>query len=331
MILVRTPFRLPLGGGGTDLPAYYKKFGGYLVTAAINKYMFISINQPALVDRIKVKYSKSESVGLNELDQIQHDLARETLRYLNLRQPIEITSTADLSAGTGMGSSGSYAVGLLNGLNAMLRRHISVHDLAEEACKVEMELAKKPVGKQDQFAAAFGGIKILEIDRAGLVKVVPLELEHEVVNELENRLLMFYTHVERDASQILAEQGKKVTADESAAINSMHRIKEIGAQSADALQKGNVTAFGKLMHEHWMEKKKISSKMSLKKIDEYYDVAMKNGALGGKIMGAGGGGFMVFCTEPGQRKQMRSAMEAAGLRYMDFKFDWNGSTVLVNV
>ena len=331
MILVRTPFRLPLGGGGTDLPAYYKKFGGYLVTAAINKYMFISINQPALVDRIKVKYSKSESVGLGELDKIQHDIARETLRYLGLNQPIEITSTADLSAGTGMGSSGSYTVGLLNGLNIMLRRHISVHELADEACKVEMELAKKPVGKQDQFAAAFGGIKVLEIDQGGKVKVSPLELENEIVNELENRLMTFYTHVERDASEILAEQGKKVTADESAATNSMHRIKEIGVQSAAALQKGNIDEFGKLMHAHWAEKKKISSKMSMKKIDEYYDTAMKCGALGGKIMGAGGGGFMVFCIEPGRRKDVRTAMEKAGLRYMDFKFDWNGSTVLVNV
>jgi len=331
MILVRTPFRLPLGGGGTDLPAYYQKFEGYLVTAAINKYMFISINQPALVDRIKVKYSKSESVGLGELDKIQHDIARETLRYLGLNQPIEITSTADLSAGTGMGSSGSYAVGLLNGLNAMLRRHMSVHDLAEQACKVEMEFVKKPVGKQDQFAAAFGGVNVLEIDRAGVVKVTPLELEHEIVNELENRLMMFYTHVERDASEILEEQGKKVTADESAATNSMHRIKEIGMRSAEALQKGDITAFGKLMHEHWAEKKKISSKMSMKKIDEYYDTAMKCGALGGKIMGAGGGGFMVFCIEPGRRKDLRTAMEKTGLRYMDFKFDWNGSTVLVNV
>jgi len=331
MILVRTPFRLPLGGGGTDLPAYYQKFGGYLVTAAINKYMFISINQPALVDRIKVKYSKSENVGLGELDSIQHDLARETLRYLGLNQPIEITSTADLSAGTGMGSSGSYAVGLLNGLNCMLRRHISVHELAEEACKVEMELAKKPVGKQDQFAAAFGGIKVMEINQKGEVRVTPLELEHEIVNELENRLMMFYTHVERDASEILAEQGKKVIADESAATSSMHRIKEIGQQSAEALQKGDITAFGKLMHRHWAEKKKISTKMSMKKIDEYYDTAMKCGALGGKIMGAGGGGFMVFCIEPGRRKEVRTAMEKAGLRYMDFKFDWNGSTVLVNV
>jgi D-glycero-alpha-D-manno-heptose-7-phosphate kinase len=331
MILVRTPFRLPLGGGGTDLPAYYQKFGGYLITGAINKYMFISINQPALVDRIKVKYSKSESVGLGELDQIQHDIARETLRYLGIDRPIEITSTADLSAGTGMGSSGSYAVGLLNGLNCMLRRHVSVHDLAEQACKVEMELANKPVGKQDQFAAAFGGIKILEIDQSGKVTVSTLDLEHEIVNELENRLMMFYTHVERDASEILAEQGKKVTADESAATNSMHRIKEIGAQSATALKKGDITGFGKLMHEHWAEKKKISSKMSMKKIDEYYETAMKYGALGGKIMGAGGGGFMVFCIEAGRRKEVRTAMEKAGLRYMDFKFDWNGSTVLVNV
>jgi D-glycero-alpha-D-manno-heptose-7-phosphate kinase len=206
-----------------------------------------------------------------------------------------------------------------------------VHDLAEEACKVEMELAKKPVGKQDQFAAAFGGVNVLEIDHAGGVKVSKLELEHEIVNELENRLMMFYTHVERDASEILAEQGKKVTTDESAATNSMHRIKEIGARSAEALQKGDITAFGQLMHEHWAEKKRISSKMSLKKIDEYYDIAMKCGALGGKIMGAGGGGFMVFCIEPGRRKDLRTAMEKTGLRYMDFKFDWNGSTVLVNV
>lgn len=330
MIVVRTPFRLPLGGGGTDLPSYYKKYGGFLITAAVNKYMFISINQPAIMDKIKINYTKVEIVEFDQIDSIKHEIVRECLRYLKIRRPLEIGSMADLSAGTGMGSSSSYTVGLLRGLNAMLRRFISTQELAEEACKIEIELIGKPIGKQDQYAAAFGGIIVLEIDQMGNVAVTPLNLEEETVCELEQRLMMFYTKIQRDANEILAEQSGKAKVDENVAVQAMHRIKEIGIEIRSALQQGDVDEFGRLMHKHWIEKKKISEKMSNPMIDSWYEKAARNGALGGKVMGAGGGGFLVLCCESGKRKQLRSAMEAEGLQYMDFRFDWEGSKVLVN-
>jgi len=331
MIVVRTPFRLPLGGGGTDLPAYYQNHEGFLITAAVNKYMFISINQPALVKCWRLAYSKVENVTIGDCDAIQHDVVRETFRLLGVKSSIEVTSVADIGAGTGMGSSSSYTVGLLNGLNTMLRRFKSVQELAEEACLIEMDLAKKPVGKQDAYAAAFGGIIVMEIDRAGRVTVTPLQLEEETILELESRLMMFYTNIQRDASDILAEQGKKVQVDQSEAVASMHRIKEIGRASRSALEAGDVTALGQLMHEHWLEKKRVSTRMSNPRIDAWYDCGMKNGAIGGKIMGAGGGGLMLFCCEPGKRKELRAALEAQGLQHMDFRFDWDGSRVMVNL
>ncbi len=331
MIVVRTPFRLPLGGGGTDLPAYYEKYGGFLITAAVNKYMFLSINRPALVRRMRLAYSKVENVALGDYDAIQHDVVRETFRHFKIDCPIEVTSVADIGAGTGMGSSSSYTVGLLNGLNAMMRRHVSIQDLAEEACMVEMDLAKKPVGKQDGYAAAFGGIIAMEIAKDGTVIVTPLNLEEETILELESRLMMFYTGIQRDANEILAEQGEKVRVSADDATKAMHRIKEIGYLSKEAMESGDITRLGGLMHEHWTTKKKVSTKMSNANIDRWYDLAMANGALGGKLMGAGGGGFLLFCTQPGARRKLRSVLEADGLQHMDFRFDWDGSRVLVNL
>jgi len=330
MIVVRTPFRLPLGGGGTDLPSYYQKYNGFLLTAAINKYMYININQPALVNRIRVAYTKVESVELDKIGDIKHEIVREALKKLNIDFPVEISSMADLSAGTGMGSSSAYAVGLLKGLNQILKRYISTKELAEEACKVEIDLIGKPIGKQDQYAAAFGGIIQLEIDKFGQVIVTPLNLDNEIIYELENRLMMFYTKVNRDANNILAEQSKKAKCDESVTINSMHRIKAIGIEIKKVLFLGNIDSFGKLLHEHWTEKKRISDQMSSNNIDEWYEIGMKNGALGGKVMGAGGGGFLLFCVENGKRKQLRQALENEGLKYMDFKFDWDGCKTLVD-
>lgn len=331
MIVVRTPFRLPLGGGGTDLPSYYKQFEGFLLTAAVDKYMFININTPAIVNKIKVSYSKVEIVDLDAIHTINHEIVRESLQYLRVNQPLEISSMADLSAGTGMGSSSSYTVGLLRGLNALIRRDISTHELAEEACKVEIELIGKPIGKQDQYAAAFGGMMVLEIDRLGNVKVSPLKIDPETVYELEHRLLMFYTNIERDTNAILSEQSKKVQVGEKETIQSMHNIKELGRHVKCALERGEVSEFGNLLHKHWLEKKRVLTKISNPAVDGWYEKAMKNGALGGKLMGAGGGGFLLFCTENGKRKQLRAAMEEEGLRFMDFRFDWEGSKVLVNI
>jgi len=221
-------------------------------------------------------------------------------------------------------------VGLLKGLNTFLRRYISIQELAEEACHIEIDRIGKPIGKQDQYAAAFGGIIQLQIDCDGQVSVTPLPLDHEIIYELENRLMMFYTHIERDANQILAEQSQKADHDEQTVIASMHRIKEIGLEVKQALVQGDICRFGRLLNDHWLEKKRISNQMSNSHIDDWYELALKHGALGGKIMGAGGGGFMLFCVENGRRKHLRKIMESEGMKYMDFRFDFEGSKTLVN-
>ena len=331
MIISRTPFRLPLGGGGTDLPSYYREHGGFLVTAALDLHMNICINQPVMLDQIKLNYSHVECLNVEDLDHIKHDVVRETLKYLQWKKPVEISSMADIASGTGLGSSSSYAVGLLNGLNSLLRRHVSVQELAEEACKIEMDLIGKPVGKQDQYAAAFGGIIALEIDRTGKVVVERLDLEKEFLAELQHRLMIFYTNIQRDASEILAEQQTQILKkDQHHSLEAMHKIKSIGLDIKEALQKGDIDSLGTLFHEHWLEKKRISSKMSSSKIDEWYDLARNNGAIGGKVMGAGGGGFFVFCCEQGKRKHLRATLEKAGLRYKQCSFNFEGSKIVGN-
>lgn len=331
MILVRTPFRLPLGGGGTDLPAYYSRFGGRLVTAAINKYMFISLNEPALSDEIKIRYSKVEILPVGKFEDIRHDIVRATLKFFDYRRPIEINSMADLGAGTGMGSSGSYAVGLLHGLNTMLRNSLSVQELAEQACDIEINWAGKPVGKQDQYAAAFGGMITMGISKGGEVEVDPIILECETVTQLEHSLLMFYTNIQRDASEILRDQSQRVKISGDRATEALHRIKEIGVEIAGALMNGDIERFGRLMNEHWMAKRGSSDKMSTSFVDECYQAAMGAGAFGGKIMGAGGGGFLLVCVPPEKRREIRRVLEAKGLVFMPFRFDWEGSKVLANV
>jgi D-glycero-alpha-D-manno-heptose-7-phosphate kinase len=341
MIIVRAPFRLPLGGGGTDLPSYYHKHEGFLITAAINKYMYLNINEPAIINKIKINYSQVEIVDLDQVNEIKHQIVRESLNYLKIKRPLEISSMADVSAGTGMGSSSSYAVALLQGLNTMLRRRIPIKELAEEACKVEIDLIGKPIGKQDQYAASYGGIIQLDIDRIGEVTVTPLILDPEIIFELENRLMMFYTNIRRDSTEILGEQSRKLAAGKSTSedgrvsdnstMDAMHKIKEIGYEVKNTLVKGDVCEFGRLLNEHWLVKKSVSNKMSNSDIDNWYGLAMKNGALGGKVMGAGGGGFMLFCVENGKRKLHRKTMENSGLKYMDFKFDWEGVKTLVDI
>jgi D-glycero-alpha-D-manno-heptose-7-phosphate kinase len=330
MIIVRTPFRLPLGGGGTDLPTYYNKYEGSLITASINKYMFVNINEPAIVDKIKISYSKTEIVDLDSIENIQHEIVRETLKYLNIKKPIEIHSMADLSAGTGMGSSSAFTVALLKGLNTMNRRFISLQDIAEEACKIEIDLCKKPIGKQDQYASTFGGINELQIDKNGIVTVTPLLLKQETIFELENRLMMFYTNINRDTNQILSEQCNKINNDNDV-IESMHKIKDIGKQIKNSLLNDDIDNFGYLLNEHWLIKKGISNQMSSSNIDKWYNIGIQNGALGGKIMGAGGGGFLLFCVKSENRKKLKLAMENQGLKYMNFKFDFEGVKVLANI
>lgn len=328
MILTRTPLRLSLAGGGTDLAAYYRRHGGFLITTAINKYMYVSINEPALIDKIRVSYSKVEMVNIDQIDSIKHDIVREALKYLKIRRPLEISSMADVSAGTGLGSSSAYAVGLLNGLNTLIHRHISAKELAEEACKIEIDLIGKPIGKQDQYVAAFGGILILEIDPEGNVTANPLLIDQEAFLEIEHNLMMFYTYRERDAHTILEEQSRNIP--HSDILPSMHKIKEIAYKIKGALLAGDVEQFGAFLHEHWMEKRKLASKITDPLIDRWYTTAMENGAIGGRIVGAGGGGFFILCCKNGKRKRLRAAMEGEGLRYMPFRFDFEGSKVLGN-
>ncbi len=327
MIIVRVPFRLPLGGGGTDLPSYYRHFGGQLITASINRYMFVSINEPATSDKIKLYYAYTERV--NDVSEIQHNIIRESLKLHEINRPIEIGSMADCDAGTGLGSSSVFTVGLLAGLNTMQNKFISPLELAEEACKVEIDLVGKSIGKQDQYASALGGINELIINKSGKVTVNPLSLDKEIIFELENRLLMFYTNVTRDANEILSEQSKKI--DELEVIEAMQEIKQIGIDIKKALLSGDIDNFGKCLHQHWIVKKTISTKMSNDYIDSCYKSALNNGALGGKIMGAGGGGFLLLCAKVGERRKLKSSMDLMGLKQMYFRFEFEGCKVVINV
>jgi D-glycero-alpha-D-manno-heptose-7-phosphate kinase len=328
MIITRTPFRITLGGGGTDLPAYYRRHGGFIFAAGLNKYMFVCLNTPIVDDLVRVKYSESEIV--EDVEQVRHTLVREALLHFNIRNGVEIISMADVPAGTGLGSSSCYLVGLLNGLHTLCRRPVSRSELAEEACHIELDRLKKPIGKQDQYLAAFGGFTVLEIDRDGRVEVSEAGLGPDVVEELERNILLFYTGQTRSTETILASQSQRLTADEDEITNNLHLIKEIGRAILAELRRGNVRRFGELLDDHWRAKKKLGDDISSRHINRLYDVARANGAIGGKISGAGGGGFFLFYAEEG-KKQLRTALEAEGLREMRFRFDLEGTKVLVDL
>ncbi|CUS76662.1 D-glycero-alpha-D-manno-heptose-7-phosphate kinase [Candidatus Kryptonium thompsonii] len=327
MIITRTPFRITLGGGGTDLPSYYSKYGGFIFAAGINKYMYISVNRPIVDDLVRVKYSKSEIVSHRE--ELQHDIAREAMRMMNIEKGIEIVSMADVPAGTGLGSSSCYAVGLLNALHTMKREFVDLQTLAEEACELEINRLGKPIGKQDQYMAAFGGLTVLDIDKDGTVKVRKARVSDTTIDDLNRNLLMFYTNTSRSADAILYEQSKSVKEGKQNVVESMHYIKEIGYKILEAVESGNITEVGILFDKHWAYKKKISSKMSNPYFDYIYDTAKKAGALGGKITGAGGGGFFVFYVEE-KHSKFKEEMKRLGLREMRYRFDFEGTKVLVN-
>lgn len=328
MIITRTPFRVTLGGGGTDLPAYYSRYGGFIFAVAINKYMFINVNRPVVDDLVRVKYTKSEIV--KQRDELQHEIAREGLRLAGIERGIEIISMADVPAGTGLGSSSCYAVGLLNALHTMKRQPVGFQELAEEACKLEIEILRKPIGKQDQYLACFGGLTVLEIARDGTVKVSRGRVSDSTLDDLQRNLLLFYTGSERSSLEILAEQSQEVSACHTPVVDSLHHIKEMGYQIKEMIEQGDLTSFGLALDRHWQAKKRLSGKVSNRRFDEIYQLGKENGALGGKISGAGGGGFFVFYTES-RHRQLREAMRAAGLWEMRYRFDFEGTTVLVNL
>lgn len=327
MIITKTPFRITLGGGGTDLPSYYSRHGGFIFAAAINKYMFINLNKPIVDDLIRVKYAKSETV--THRDELQHDIAKEAMSMMNIGNALEIVSMADIPAGTGLGSSSCYAVGLLNGLHTMKRDYVSLYELAEEACELEISRLGKPIGKQDQYMAAFGGLTILDIQKDGAVKVKKASLSDATVDDLNRNLLMFYTNTSRDANGILSEQSQGAREEKKDVVESMHYIKDLGYKILDAAETGNISNIGLMFDQHWQYKKRISKKMTNPHFDEIYEIAKANGALGGKISGAGGGGFFLFYVEEKQGK-FRDEMKKLGLREMRYRFDFEGSKILVN-
>jgi len=324
MIITRTPLRITLGGGGTDLPSYYERFGGFVLSATISKYIFITIN-PTFTPDYFLKYSALERVSRPQ--DIEHPIVREVLVTRDVAPGVEIVSTADIPAGTGLGSSGAFTVGLLHAVYAARRDHVSAGDLADEACRIEIDRLHRPVGKQDQYIASFGGIRCFDFHEDGTVAVSPIAMSTETFHDLEENLLMFFTGYARDADKVLKEQKARSEDGDGEMIDNLHFVKELGLRSKSALEQGDTAGFAALMHEHWEHKKKRSTSMSNGNIDRWYQLGRNAGAIGGKLVGAGAGGFLLFYTR--DHRSLRQAMSTEGLAEVRFTFDQDGSTVLV--
>jgi D-glycero-alpha-D-manno-heptose-7-phosphate kinase len=325
VIITRSPLRISLGGGGTDLPSYYQDHSGFLVAAAIDKYVYITIHK-RFVSPILLKYSHMEEI--DSLEEIKHPLIREALRLVGCDpRGLEIASMADIPAGTGLGSSGSFTTALLKALHTLNKNLVHPHELAEQACHIELDILKEPIGKQDQYIAAFGGITCFRFLPNGAVEAWPLKAAQHTIEDLEDHLLLFYTGYTRAAGEILKEQDSKSRANDAQMIANLHFVKQIGLETKRALEAGEPRRLGELMNEHWQHKKQRSSQMSNDRINDWYDLALSNGALGGKLIGAGGGGFLLFYTE--DRARLRRAMSEAGLKEVRFRFDFEGTKVII--
>ena len=324
MIITRSPLRITLGGGGTDLPSYYREHGGFLIAAAIDKYVYVTVMRP-FVAGIYLKYSKLENV--DNVDDVQHPIVREAIRMLGFNTPqLEITALADIPSGTGLGSSGSFTTALLRALYAHRRRLIQPHELAQLACEIEINRLKEPIGKQDQYIAAYGGVTCFEFCPDETVNAQPLRASMDTLYDLEDNLLLFFTGFARSASSILKDQNTRTQKSDPQMIQNMHYVKELGLRSQQLLEAGQTRAFGELLHDHWDHKKRRSGGMSNPQIDEWYELGRANGAIGGKLVGAGGGGFLMFYAE--DRTRLRQAMSRAGLEEVRFRFDFEGTKVL---
>jgi D-glycero-alpha-D-manno-heptose-7-phosphate kinase len=324
MLITRTPLRISLGGGGTDLPSYYRQFGGLVVSAAINKYVYIGINR-TFTDGYFLKYSEMELV--KSVAEIRHPILREALTMHQIGPSVEIVSLADIPGGTGLGSSGTFTVGLLRALHAFQRQHVVAGALAEEACTIEIDRLGRAVGKQDQYIAAFGGLTCCEFCPDDTVRVSALRISNETLHDLEERLLLFFTGYSRSADTILEDQKVRSEQGDRAMLDNLHKIAGIGREVRGALESGDTERFGALMHEHWQYKRTRTQAMSSSEIDRWYDVGMANGALGGKLVGAGAGGFLMFyATDPAA---LREAMTGEGLSELRFAFDLDGSSVAI--
>lgn len=324
MIITRSPLRVTLGGGGTDLASYYSEHGGFLISAAIDKYVYVTVMRP-FVKGIFLKYSQLEHVS--EVDEVEHPIIREAIRMFEFDTPqIEITTLADIPAGTGLGSSGSFTTALLKALYAHCRRLIHPEGLARMACEIEINRLKEPVGKQDQYIASYGGLTCFHFHPGEEVGAVPLQISTDTLYDLEDNLLLFFTGFGRSAGDILRDQDTRSKKSDCGMINNLHYVKELAVASQKALETGHPAEFGRILHEHWEHKKRRSSGMSNPHIDEWYELGCSNGAIGGKLVGAGGGGFLMFYSE--DRGRLRQAMKKAGLDEVRFRFDFEGTKVL---
>jgi D-glycero-alpha-D-manno-heptose-7-phosphate kinase len=326
MIIARSPLRITLGGGGTDLPSYYREHEGFLLSAAIDKYVFVTVTRP-FTEGIYLKYSHLEHV--NKIAEVQHPIIREGLNLLGFKTPqVEITTLADIPSGTGLGSSGSFTTALLKALYTHRRRHLNQMELAELACHIEIDRLGEPVGKQDQYIAAVGGVTCFTFRTDDTVAAKPLAISMDTMFDLEDNLLLFFTGFSRSAASILKDQNTRTKQSDGEMLKNLHYVKELGYRSKQALETGDIRLFGELMHEHWEHKKRRSGGMSNPKIDEWYELGMKSGAVGGKLVGAGGGGFLMFMAE--DRNRLRHKMGGAGLEEVRFRFDFEGTKVVMS-
>ncbi len=325
MIIARSPLRISLGGGGTDLKSYYSEHDGFLIAAAIDKYVYITLHETFVEDFI-IKYSQFERV--HSVDEIAHPIIREACRLTDTCvNYLEMTSMSDIPAGSGLGSSGSFTTALLHALHTFNRRIVTKGDLAEQACRIEIDILGEPIGKQDQYIATYGGITRFGFNRDGSVDVKPVPIDSETLANLEDNLVLFFTGYTRSASSILEDQDKRTKSKDSTMIDNLHRVKEIAHESYESLTRGDLGTFAALMDRHWQIKRCRSAGMGNDRIDAWYASARASGALGGKLIGAGGGGFLMFYTE--EKTRLRHAMRQNGLTEVRFKFDFGGATTVV--
>ena len=324
MIISRSPVRLSMGGGGTDLPSYYERYGGFLMAAAINKYVYI-MAEKRFHNTIRLSYSITEIV--DDVNKIEHNIFREALKLANITNQIELVSVADVPANCGLGTSSTFTVALLNALFEYQKNYISLSQLAEKACDIEINILKEPIGKQDQYASAYGGFNAYWFNKDGSVTVEPINIKEEKLIELQNNIFLFYLKKERSASSILSVQNNKSKEGDKGTLERLHKIKDIGLQTKEIFERGDIDEFGEILHEHWLTKKGLSDKVSDSYIDEVYETARKNGALGGKVVGAGGGGFLlVYC--PHNKSKLISAMSKLELSPMWFTFEHEGARIV---
>ncbi len=333
MIVTRTPFRVTLGGGGTDLPSYYSSHGGFIFAMGLDKYMYLIVNRPTIGEKLTLHYTRSEVV--DHVSELRHELAREALKMNGVENCFEVASIADLPAGTGLGSSSCYLVGLLNALHHERRDYVTLQHLAEEACHIELDILKEGIGKQDQYMAAFGGLTVLDIARDGKVEVRQLRPSSSDIAEFVSHTHIYYTGAQRDAREVLADQNKamqrKESVDHARVAESLHRIKELGYRVLESLETSNFDRWGQQLDEHWQNKKKLSSKISLHAVDEIYDeVRERFGVLGGKIIGAGGGGFlMLYC--PRHHANLERYMAERGMPRLHYTIEPEGTKVVADI